>query len=97
MPKLRWLTLLAFTATAAHADVVADWAELQTAIGKANETPFGVFDPALNQAYGKVGLAMFEAANAANPRYVSYLKLPRAAAGASDIAAVSAAAPPPNA
>lgn len=81
-----------FISTSAHADVVSDWAELQTAIDKDASDPMGAFDPAIFQASSKVNLAMFEAANSVDARYISYLNLPRAAAGASDVVAVSVAA-----
>lgn len=76
----------------AQADVVSDWAELQSAIDKAVSDPMGNFDPKLFQAYSRVDLAMFEAANSVDRKYQSYLNLPRAADGASSVAAVATAA-----
>lgn len=81
-----------FMAAPAHADAVSDWAELQTALDKAVQDPAAGFNPELFNAFSKVNLAMFEAANSVDPRYQSWLKLPAAPAGGSDIAAVAAAA-----
>lgn len=87
-----WGIAAALASVPAQADVVSDWAELQTAIDKAVNGPMGNFDPKLFQAFSRVDLAMFEAANSVDPKYQSYLKLPRAPAGASSVAAVATAA-----
>lgn len=94
---MRGLRILAATAmigaaVPASADMVSDWAELQTSVHTASEDPQGSFDPDKIQAFGKVALAMFEAANAAQPRYQSYLKLAPGPAGASADAAIAQAA-----
>ncbi|MEO7411594.1 MAG: vanadium-dependent haloperoxidase, partial [Sphingomicrobium sp.] len=79
-------------ATPASADLVADWSELLTSVDKAAAPTEYVFDPSTRQSGSKLSLAMFEAANAVDRRYVSYLGLPVAARGASIEAAVSTAA-----
>lgn len=85
--------VMVIAAVPARADVVADWAELQSAFEKAANTGTPLpFDAVKYQSYGKVALAMFEAANAIDRRYVSYLGMAPAPAGASDVAAVDAAA-----
>lgn len=84
--------ILALSGTSAQADVVSDWAELVTAIDKAVSDPNGGFDEKLAQGPAKVELAMFEAANSVDRRYQSWLKLPVAANGASEVAAISTAA-----
>lgn len=82
----------ALIAAPAYADAVSDWAEFQTALDKEARDPSGAFNADLFQAYSKVNLAMFEAANTVDPRYVSWLKLPAAPSAGSDAAAVAAAA-----
>lgn len=83
---------LSLASATANADVVSDWSELQTALDKAADDPNTPFDPAMFQASSKTALAMFEAANSVDPKYVSWLKLGRAPAGASQVAAVAVAA-----
>ncbi|MGX7951597.1 vanadium-dependent haloperoxidase [Tsuneonella sp. HG249] len=92
--KLAILGAVAACAVAApaSADVVSDWAELQTIADRAESDPMAPFDPAKISAYGRLTLAMFEAANAADPRYRSYLGIERAPRGASVDAAVASAA-----
>lgn len=93
---LHWLkaaiVATAMIANVAQADAVADWAELQTAVAKAEQNPNPPFDADRYHSYSRVMLAMFEAANSVDRRFVSYLGLPAAAPGASDVAAVHAAA-----
>lgn len=79
-------------AAPARADVVSDWAELQTTVSEAEEQPMAPFDPSKIAAYGRVMLAMFEAANAAEPTYRSYVGLKPAPRGTSVDAAVATAA-----
>jgi hypothetical protein len=79
-------------AAPAHADVVSDWAELQTTVSEADEQPMAPFDPSKISAYGRLMLAMFEAANAAEPTYRSYVGLNPAPKGTSVDAAVATAA-----
>lgn len=83
---------LASVGTPASADVVSDWAELQTTADDAESDPMAPYDASKMAAYGRMTLAMFEAANAADPRYRSYLGLERAPAGTSVDAAVATAA-----
>ncbi len=84
--------LLMTTAAPASADIVADWSELLTVVDKASSPPEYMFNPETNQSSAKTTLAMFEAANAIDRRYRSYLGLAPAAAGASIDAAVATAA-----
>jgi hypothetical protein len=86
------LCVFALASAPSRADVVSDWAELQSAIDKAVEDPSGAYDAKTAQASSKVTLAMFEAANSVDPRYESWLKVPRAPAGTSVDAAVASAA-----
>ncbi len=79
-------------ATPAHADVVSDWSELQTAVDKDSRDPMADFDPKTFQAFSRMSLAMFEAANSVDPKYQSWLKIPRAPSGGSDAAAAASAA-----
>jgi hypothetical protein len=65
-------------ATPARADPVADWYEASSALG--------------GQARSQVALAMFEAANAVDRRYESYLGFPAAATPANGEVAVAVAA-----
>ena len=83
---------MAFVATAARADVVSDWAEMLTAIEKAQFDPNAPFDVKTAQTQSKTELAMFEAANSVDRRYRSWLELPAAAKGASQVAAIATAA-----
>lgn len=78
--------------TPAKADVVSDWAELQSMADDAESDQAMRFDPSRISAYGRMTLAMFEAANAADPTYQSYLQLEAAPAGTSVDAAVATAA-----
>jgi hypothetical protein len=79
-------------AAPAHADVVSDWAELQTTVSRAEEQPMAPFDATKMAASGRLALAMFEAANAADPTYRSYAGLKPAPKGTSVDAAVATAA-----
>ncbi|MES2904105.1 MAG: vanadium-dependent haloperoxidase [Pseudomonadota bacterium] len=76
----------------AQADIVADWAELLTAVDDAASPPEYMFNPDTRQSWSKATLAMFEAANAIDRRYRSYVDLPLAPRGASSRAAVATAA-----
>jgi hypothetical protein len=88
-----WMVAAAIAAIAiaapARADQVTDWMSIAANIG---DTGDGPFDPAVEQSGSKLTLAMFEAANAVDRRYESWLKLPAAPAGASGDAAVATAA-----
>ncbi len=92
---MRVLTILAVAALAAGpaaAGIVSDWNDLQSKIERDTSPPVPTFNPMRMNSGSRVAIAMFEAANAVTPAYVSYLALPRAAAGASDFAAVATAA-----
>ncbi|MBY0519156.1 MAG: vanadium-dependent haloperoxidase [Sphingomonas sp.] len=84
--------LFAGAPSAARADIVSDWYETEVAASKASENPDVNFDPEAVQSFSKLTLAMFEAADAVDRRYQSYLKLPAAPRGASIDAAVATAA-----
>jgi hypothetical protein len=76
-----------------RADVVSDWWDTHMAVRKAADLTMGArFSPETSGAWSRYALALFEAANATDRRYASYLKLPVAAPGASTEAAVAAAA-----
>ena len=92
MRSIAFAFVAGLAATSAQADVVSDWAELQTTVSKAEEQPMAPFDASKISVYGRLNLAMFEAANAADPRYRSYLGLTAAPKGTSAEAAVVAAA-----
>lgn len=81
--------LLAATCVPASADVIADWYEAAGTIGSSAVAPGGVPDP---KTGAQVALAMFEAVNAIDRRYESYLGFPAASPPASAEAAASAAA-----
>jgi hypothetical protein len=76
----------------ARADVVSDWSELQTMVHEAESKQATRYDPKKMSAFGRMMLAMFEAANGADPKYKSYLELDRAPNGTSVEAAVATAA-----
>lgn len=78
--------------TPAKADVVSDWAELQTMADEAESEQATRYDPEKMSAHGRMMLAMFEAANGADPAYQTYVSLERAPKGASVEAAVATAA-----
>lgn len=86
-------SLLIAAAAPAHADVVSDWSEGADKIAGEESSPGGQYTPnqATDCAGTNVAIAMFEAANAADRRYVSYLKV-APAPGASGEAAVAVAA-----
>jgi hypothetical protein len=86
-------TALAFGAAPASADVVCEWVEYGQAIAAAASPPAdaprtGEHDRAQTQ----MALAMFEALNAIDRRYESYLGMAPVAAGASQEAAAATAA-----
>ena len=91
--KVLFAMLAVSAATApAHVDVTSDWVELQTLASKAESDPMAPFDPSKISAYGRMTLAMFEAANAADPAYRSYLGLEPAPRGTAVDGAVATAA-----
>ena len=75
-------------ATPARADVVSDWYERAAAAGYRA----GVTTPVNTRTIAIVALAMFDAANAIEPRYTPYRAQPAAKPGASTDAAIAAAA-----
>ena len=85
--------LAAFGATPALADTVCEWMEFSQGIATAAAPPPGApRTPDHDRAGTQVALAMFEALNAIDGRYESYLKLPAADRRASqDVAAATAA------
>ncbi len=78
----------------ARADVICDWMDYGEAVINASEATFGPGDrtPEHSQALTQVALAMFEAVDAIDHRYDSYLKLERGDPHASQIAAATTAA-----
>ena len=84
--------LLLIAAGPLRADPVSDWAEFADAVETAASVADAPFDAATAQAGSKVALAMFEAADAVDRRYRSWLTLPPAAAGAAGPVAVATAA-----
>jgi len=72
----------------ARADIVIDWADFAKKIDAKVDEP----TPVTHAASPQMALAMFEAANAVDHRYQSYLGMEPAAPGASEDAAVMAAA-----
>ncbi|MBY0581908.1 MAG: vanadium-dependent haloperoxidase [Sphingomonas sp.] len=81
-----------WAAVPAHADIVADFYETDVAAAKASEGGEYMFDPETAQSVSKLTLAMFEAANATDRRYASFLKIAAAPKGASQAAAIATAA-----
>ena len=78
----------------ASADTVCEWMEFSDTIQRAasSPSPNAPRNPMLDRATTQVSLAMFEALNAIDHRYESYLHLPQGDAKASqDAAAVTAA------
>ena len=78
----------------ASADAVCEWMDFSSRIATAAATPApgGERSPELSRAQTRVALAMFEALNAIDRRYESYLGLPQAEATASQEAAAVTAA-----
>src|SRR5690349_17160839 len=75
-------------AQSARADIVIDWADFAKKTDAKVDTP----SPVTEAASPQMALAMFEAANAVDHRYQSYLGIAPAAPGASEDAAIMAAA-----
>ena len=95
MRRLGLALMMALAAGSARADVIADWNE---AAGELTGADIGttpgqaVLTEVNSAAESQVALAMFEAANAADPHYTSYLGFTRAARPASaEVAAAKAA------
>jgi hypothetical protein len=85
---------LLIAAAPARADTICEWMEYGEAIISSSESTFGPGDrtPEHSQALTQVALAMFEAVDAIDHRYESYLKLERGDARASQEAAATTAA-----
>jgi hypothetical protein len=85
--------LAAFGSTPAMADTVCEWIEFSQGIAAAAAPPPGApRTPDHDRAGTQVALAMFEALNAIDRRYESYLKFPAGNRNASqDVAAATAA------
>jgi len=81
-------------ATPAQADTICDWMEFSESVINAAEATFGPGDrtPEHGRALTQVALAMFEATNAIDRRYESYLKLDAGDPRASQSAAATTAA-----
>ncbi|WP_114954673.1 vanadium-dependent haloperoxidase [Sphingosinicella terrae] len=85
-------TVALIAARPAAADSVTDWMEVANRYYLAGQAARGPRSPETERASSRVALAMFEAVNAIDRRYQSYLGLAPADAGASqDAAAVTAA------
>ena len=78
----------------ARADTICEWMEFSEAIINTSESTFGPGDrtPEHSQALTQVALAMFEAVDAIDRRYESYLKIERGDPRASQAAAATTAA-----
>lgn len=82
----------AFAATPAHADIVCEWMDFAGKIQVAAIPQPGPLTGEHDRAQSQVALAMFEATNAIDRRYVSYLAFAERAPGASQEAAAATAA-----
>ena len=80
------------TASPARADMVTNWWEIASKFNFAQQTASMPAPPETQRASARAALAMFEAVNAIDRRYESYLKLPAAAPTASQDAAAATAA-----
>lgn len=94
MKIIQWLAVgTAMLAAPAAADTVCEWVDFAQAIQTAAAPPPNApRTPDHERAQTQVALAMFEALNAIDPRYESYLGMPRADAKASQDAAAATAA-----
>jgi hypothetical protein len=81
-----------FAAQPAAADPVTDWMDLAMRLGNAQQSAPGPRMPEAERATTRTALAMFEALNALDRRYRSYLNLQPGPAGASQDAAAATAA-----
>ena len=82
----------AITPAPASADTVTDWWEIANRFYLAGQGAGGMRTPDAERASTRVALAMFEAVNAIDRRYESYLNLPRETVAASQDAAAATAA-----
>jgi hypothetical protein len=94
MRRLILPVLALLTPTAANADVVCEWMEFAYKIVEAQPNPPAGTprEPDHARAVSQTALAMFEALNAIEPRYESYLKLATVSSKASKEAAAATAA-----
>src|SRR5687768_11154811 len=93
----KWMMTLAAaasltTAQPAAADTVFDWWDFANRISNAAGVQTGMGTPENYRAISRVALAMFEAVNAIDRRYQSYLDFPAGEASASQDAAAATAA-----
>src|SRR5688500_5303823 len=79
-------------ATPASADSVADWWDFANRVSNAAGVQTGMGTPENSRAISRVALAMFEAVNAIDRRYQSYLNFPAGESSASQDAAAATAA-----
>jgi len=83
----------ALAATPAEADIVCEWMDFAGKVqSAAAPSQPGTFTGEHDRAQSQVALAMFEALNAIDNRYYSYVKMPQGAPGASQEAAAATAA-----
>jgi hypothetical protein len=80
------------SATQAQADAVTDWWEIGAKFNFAQQTAAMPSPPETQRASARAALAVFEAVNAIDRRYESYLNFPAADASASQDAAAATAA-----
>jgi hypothetical protein len=94
MKMIQWLAAgAALIAAPASADTVCEWMDFAQKIqNAAAPTPNAARNPDLDRVQTQTALAMFEALNAIDPRYESYLGMPAADKGASQDAAAATAA-----
>jgi hypothetical protein len=92
--RMKWMAsaaALAFAAPAS-ADTVTDWWEVSNKFNLAQQTAAMPSPPEMQRASARTALAMFEAVNAIDRRYESYLGFPAADPKASQDAAAATAA-----
>lgn len=93
----KWISVLAAAAalsaaSPASADTVADWWDFANRVANAAGVQSGMGTPENFRAVTRAALAMFEAVNAIDRRYQSYLDFPEADGAASQDAAAATAA-----
>src|SRR5688572_6071945 len=80
------------TGAPASADTATDWWEISAKFNMAQQAASMPSPPEVQRASARTALAMFEAVNAIDRRYESYLKFPAADPAASQDAAAATAA-----
>ncbi|HEX8527106.1 vanadium-dependent haloperoxidase [Allosphingosinicella sp.] len=85
-------TAAAVAATPASADTVTDWGEVAGRYGLAVQAGLAPRMPGVERATARTALAMFEAVNAIDRRYQSYLAVPQGDPAASQDSAAATAA-----